>query len=433
MVAAGGLNMVAAGGGNMVAAGGMNMVAAGGGNILSHNGGLMVAAGGGNMVAAGGGNIVAAGGGNLVAAGGGNMVAAGGGNRSAGFVDLLASRRAKTRSNSILANLNRGETAEALARAALISRYAGVNSDLAIGIITVEAGGTASAQDGGSIVAQPGGILTGSGTFTGLGLVQSGGTMMPGGTPGTLTWDGNLTFESGSSLDIEIAGTTAGTQHDVINISGACTMNGALQIRLLNGFGGSVQGTDVFDIVNAGSPITTSLAGTRISAAGSNGTFEVQLANNGQTLRLTNYQAGPVTFSSFASRYGLSGANASMTADPNNNGLSNLLEYALGRDSTAIGGSRGTSVGTVIDGGQKYLSLSYTRPTGANAPTDIIYTPELSTALNPATWSSSANDLLTHSIAPGPGNLETVTVRSTYPLSQTAREFLHLKVTLTSP
>jgi hypothetical protein len=39
-----------------------------------------------------------------------------------------------------------------------------------------------------------------------------------------------------------------------------------------------------------------------------NGSFEVQLVNGGKTLRLANYQTiGPITFSSWASSYGLSG------------------------------------------------------------------------------------------------------------------------------
>lgn len=128
----------------------------------------------------------------------------------------------------------------------------------------------------------------------------------------------------------------------------------------------------------------------------------------------------------------MTGANAATTADPHRDGLANLLEYALGKDPTGSDGSA-TTAGTVESGGQKYLSLSYTKPTGPDAPSDITYTPERATALEPADWSSSSVDLVTHSITAGPGSLETVTVRSTHPMSETTREFLHLNVTLTSP
>jgi hypothetical protein len=119
-----------------------------------------------------------------------------------------------------------------------------------------------------------------------------------------------------------------------------------------------------------------------------------------------------------------------MTADPNNNGLINLLEYALGLDPTAVGGSLGTSTGTVEENGQEYLTLSYTRPTGSEARVDITYTPERASSLALRNWSSSAADVVPYAITPGPGSLETVTVRSTHPLSTTNREFLRLNVTL---
>jgi hypothetical protein len=262
-------------------------------------------------------------------------------------------------------------------------------------------------------------------------LIKNGGAMVPGTSPGTLTWNGNLTFDSGSLLDIEIGGTTAGTQYDVVNISGALVFNGGLSVRFLNGFASTVQASDTFDIVTAGAPIATALNGTRVSLFGTNGSFEVQLVNAGKTLRLANYQTiGPITFSSWASSYGLTGAAAAMTADPNNNGLSNLLEYALGLDPTAIGGSLGTSTGIVVENGSKYLTLSYTRPTGPETRTDITYTPQRASSLTLQDWSSAAADVVPYGIVPGPGSLETVTVRSTHPLSTTNREFLRLNVTL---
>ncbi len=435
IVAAGGGNILSHNGGLMTANGGTirsegsaPIVAAGGGNILSHNGGLIVAAGGGNMVAAGGGNIVAAGGGNIVAAGGGNMVAAGGGNLNGGMVEMLSARTAAARAKLETAKPVDGEPTSDNSRAEMMQRYSSVNGSTTVGMITVEAGGNATAQNGGQIVAESGGALAGAGTFTGPGVIQGGGAMMP---LGRLTWTGNLTFDSGSLLDVEIGGPTAGTQHDVVNVSGAVVMSGTLNIRFVNGFG-NVQPSATFDVVTAGSPITTALNGTRVSVFGTNSSFEVQLVNGGNTLRLTNYQSnGPITFSSWASNYGLTGAAAAMTADPNNNGVSNLLEYALGLDPTAIGGPSGITIGKVTDNGSEYLSLSYTRPTGADARPDVNYSPERASSLARPDWSSAATEIIPFGVVPGPGNLETVTVRSTHPISATNREFLRLRVTLT--
>jgi hypothetical protein len=431
--------MVAAGAGNILSHNGGVMVAAGAGNILSHNGGVMVAAGAGNikaesgapMVAAGGGNLVAAGGGNLVAAGGGNIVAAGGLNRGARSLELIANRMVAAKAGLSQSSATNAEQEGSIdMRAALMRSYAEVNSDLDIGIVTVEAGGNATAQNGGSIVAEEGGILKGAGTFTGPGLVQNGGAIMPGSSAGVLTWTGNLTVESGGLLDIEIGGTTADTQYDRVNVSGTFTMNGSLGVKMINGFGGSVQPTDVFDIVVAGSPISTGLAGTRIPAAGSYGSFAVQLVNGGNTLRLTDFQSVAPTFSNWANRYGLSGADAGPMADPNHNGNPNILDYALGLDPT-VGGSTGINTGMVEESGQKYLTLSYTKPTGAEVPTDIIYTPQRASSLALPVWSSSLADIIPLGSVPGPGNLETVTVRSTHPISTISKEFLRLQVTLT--
>jgi hypothetical protein len=95
-----------------------------------------------------------------------------------------------------------------------------------------------------------------------------------------------------------------------------------------------------------------------------------------------------------------------------------------------VGGSLGTSTGTVVENGQEYLTLSFTRPTGSEARTDISYAPERASSLALKDWSASAADVVLYGITSGPGSLETVTVRSTHPLSTTTRDFLRLQVTL---
>ena len=67
-------------------------------------------------------------------------------------------------------------------------------------------------------------------------LTNQGGTLAPGHSAGTTTIDGNYTQQAAGSMEIEIGGTTANTQYDVVDISGFATLGGGLQLSLINGF-----------------------------------------------------------------------------------------------------------------------------------------------------------------------------------------------------
>lgn len=117
-----------------------------------------------------------------------------------------------------------------------------------------------------------------------------------------------------------------------------------------------------------------------------------------------------------------------LLADPDADGQSNLLEYALGRDPLAADGP--PAVFSVIqDAGSRYIALQFTRPIGL---TDIAYAVEASSDLQ--TWSRAPADVnLVSTIAAGPGG-ETVTYRSALSSNPGARRFLRLVVTrISSP
>jgi hypothetical protein len=83
--------------------------------------------------------------------------------------------------------------------------------------VTVASGGTLGGT--GSIFAS-----ASSNTLT----VQSGGTLAPGDSgAGTLTVNGNLSMASGSTLAVDIAGATAGTQYDQVIVNGTVNVSGA--------------------------------------------------------------------------------------------------------------------------------------------------------------------------------------------------------------
>jgi hypothetical protein len=397
-----------------------------GGQILSQNGSTVIARDGAGVIARDGAGVIARDGAGVIARDGASIKAPAG--------QILSQNGGQAVAEGVGAKIE-GQKMIGLDGGTLIGNDG--STMVAAGSLnrpTGSAGPVANAPgDAGTIVVASGSTIAGNGTFVGAGYVQASSFLRPGKPAatggndlGAMTWTGSLQVDAGGTLLVEVGGTAAGTQHDRVNVSGAFTMNGSLAVRFLNGFGGAVQAAQTFDVVKAAGGITTNLAGSRVSVFGSTGSFLIQLVDNGTTLRLTDFQSAPVTFNNWASAFGLTGPAAAMSADPNKNGLANLLEYALGLDPTQVGGSFGTTLGTVLDNGVEYLSLSYTKPTGSEARTDIIYAPERATSLMPNAWSTAG--IVPVGTVPGPGSLETVTVRSASPLSSTAKEFLRLSV-----
>ncbi len=92
-----------------------------------------------------------------------------------------------------------------------------------------------------------GGLLS-VGTFQGN-LVNNGGTISPGSSPGLMTVTGDLTMSSGNIL-IELAGTARGTDYDAIDVTGALTLAGTLNVVLYGEF--MPEYYDEFEILTAG-------------------------------------------------------------------------------------------------------------------------------------------------------------------------------------
>lgn len=72
---------------------------------------------------------------------------------------------------------------------------------------------------------QNGATLGGPGTVGAL-TIDSGGTLAPGNSPGVLSVNG--AFDLAGTLSMELNGTSAGSQHDQVNVTGSVTLNGLL-------------------------------------------------------------------------------------------------------------------------------------------------------------------------------------------------------------
>jgi hypothetical protein len=90
-----------------------------------------------------------------------------------------------------------------------------------------------------------GGRLIGVGTSGQITLVN-GGTVEPGMSPGILNAR-NLAAPAGTSLKIELGGTQVGTEYDQLNLAGAPTAQGSVDISEINGFLSGVCG-QVFEV-----------------------------------------------------------------------------------------------------------------------------------------------------------------------------------------
>lgn len=142
---------------------------------------------------------------------------------------------------------------------------AGVTADLTAGK-TLKIGQMTAVTTGGAINLHGGVLdtatldLTAGGTFDFLSgtlvadavlgtLNQYGGTLAPGNSPGTTEVSSDYNLNSGT-LAIEIAGLTAGSEHDEVIISGTLNLGAGsvLYVTLIDGF--TVSNGDTFDILD---------------------------------------------------------------------------------------------------------------------------------------------------------------------------------------
>lgn len=122
---------------------------------------------------------------------------------------------------------------------------------------TLRVGGTAgNGALGGSLDIRSGAMLGGSGTVgSGAGsavTVASGGTLAPGNSIGTLTVDGDLVFEPGSRLAVEVNPQGAGS--DRVTVTGKATLHGGSVAHV--GANGNYDLRSAYTILTAGGALS---------------------------------------------------------------------------------------------------------------------------------------------------------------------------------
>ena len=190
-------------------------------------------------------------------------------------------------------------------------------------------------------------------------------------------------------------------------------------------------------------PKSISVASLNNPAIGPSKSFSVTLSSPTQGATVAGSPSATVSLTAqpcnawLFAHFGAGANNAALaaeSADPDGDGLANLLEYVLGAVPDAPSSASVPIRGTVSVAGQSYLTLTFTRDTGVTDASCIVQQ-----SLDLQTWNDGSSYRASGGVAsnaftvevsrvPAGSGRETVTVRDTQPLSSSG-SFLRLKAT----
>ncbi len=267
---------------------------------------------------------------------------------------------------------------------------------------------TGSLAAGSTVTVGSGATLAGTGTTNKDVTLNSGGIVSPGGgAAGTLA-AASLTWQHGGKLLLDL-----GTAKDALTIAGALekgtggTGNYELAVTPGTGFGAGS-----YTLATFGS---TTFTGADFTVTGVSAyDTEVQVQGTSLVLIVTT----PTAFSTWAAGAGLAPGQRGASADPDGDGVPNLLEFALGLNPT-VAGAAGGNTGVVTVAGERYPTITFRR---RQALGDVTLEVRVCTALD----FSSTLGVVEVSAGDNGDGTDTVVVRSAVPLSQQPRQFFRL-------
>jgi autotransporter-associated beta strand protein len=294
-----------------------------------------------------------------------------------------------------------------------------------------------SLPSGGTFTTAAGTMLMGSGTINASATIN--GTQQPGLSPGTENF-GTLAYGNTAHYEWELGGNSATTGFNRVTSSGAVTVNpGAVIDVILNIAGSTVSLSNTFWAQSESWPVLTaaSISGAFTLGNVSNdpgalvvsnyGTLALQQTSAAVTLVYTPYTAQQNWARQYFGANWNNPAVAGDTADPANDGVSNLMKWALGMDPTKADayqwktGVAGLPIESTINvGGLNYLSLDVRRPIGL---TGITYGATVTSDF--LTWGNAVQQGTPTSNGDGS---ETVIFRDTVPIGPGQR-FIRLQIT----
>jgi len=245
-----------------------------------------------------------------------------------------------------------------------------------------------------------GATLGGTGTVGGAVTVSTGGVIAPGASVGTLSVANHVVL--GGTYACEVNGLTK----DVLAVTGDLTLTG-----------GTLAVSPVGSGATETSYVIATYTGTRtgtftVSPALPAG-YTVDYATVGQVKLVAAPTASYATWATAFTSPALS--NTAATADPDNDGLTNAMEYALGLDPRFSSASPGVP-------SNNGKTITFTKGTEAKANGDVTYQIETSATLGiaPSPWTVDVADVT--------NGVNTIAI--TFPAGP-VKNFARLKVTLT--
>ena len=226
-----------------------------------------------------------------------------------------------------------------------------------------------------------GGTLRGAGgIYASLQLAHTGVEIGDEQTAGSLVVTGDLALQEGSSLRLDLNGTTQGTAYDHLAVNGTVTLGGDLVIRVSPSFLSSIQSTDTFAVLGA-TDITGSFTnvvnGERANLPSGLGDCIVTIT--GTQVLLSDFVGS--TLNAFLAAAGVPADRRDHDDDYDSDGHSNLLEYALDLDPL----SRDAAGLPVVANSGDTLTLTYRR-----ARNDVVYEVLTTTTLSdPESWTTT--------------------------------------------
>jgi len=241
----------------------------------------------------------------------------------------------------------------------------------------------------GSLIIREGAKFSAKGIIT-TQQFENKGNLLPGGSPGVLTITGDYDQSAEGTLEIELGGSEVGTEYDQLVVEGNASLNGTLSICLIDDY--VPQAGESFEILTA-----SSVSGSfgRVDVSGVSGRKDFQVVYGPQTVILTTYILTVASYEEWlAAKFSpseqadpdVSGANA----DPDSDGLENLLEYVFAlRPGQADRNPVTPDLFTDEPGGDTFMTLTFP---WADGMTDVDFSVETSTDL--VTWSPATAEVI---------------------------------------